>query len=416
MKVYRTLLVRRRVGEIPPEQLAQFIKVQEEFHPQKVMKVYRTLLVRRRVGEIPPEQLAQFIKVQEEFRRWATEWYKSGGKTPMPEGNPLKYFAKELKHAAKIWPTNGLKNGVWKVPLPFDTQLRLNNEKDASHGVFVDLPRREVRIRKWGGGTIVMRLRDSETRWIEERVREGGRLVLTFAWVGRVRGRNVVSFNVALVFARGAQPITPRRILAVDLNALHNGIVWAVVDGVRVLRKGVLRPDVGEIGRLQREVSRLDSLCSERGEYCKQAMTLKSRLWRLLRKFEDEVADWLVHEARRNKAAVVIDVPEDESMRQLKESGYAPERKIFLNLGRLRRRLRGLAEWYGIPYKEERLYSTACPHCGGKMEELPNRRVKCQQCGFKAPRDEVPILWAVKRFSELAQPPSFSTLVLTPLA
>ncbi|MCX8136147.1 RNA-guided endonuclease InsQ/TnpB family protein [Pyrobaculum aerophilum] len=377
---------------------------------------YRTLLIRRRVEEIPPEQLVRFIEVQEAFRRWATGWYKSGFKAAAPAENPLKYFANELKYALKLLPTNGLKNGVWKVPLVFNAQLRINNEKDMSRGVFVDLPKGEVRIRKWGGGTIAVRLRDSEAKWIVERVKEGGRLVLALAWVGRVKRMNITTFNLALVFARKVVQYQPKRLLAVDLNALHNGIVWAVVDGVRVLRKGVLRPDVGEIGRLQREVSRLDSLCSERGEYCKQAMTLKSRLWRLLRKFEDEVADWLVHEARRNKAAVVIDVPEDESMRQLKESGYAPERKIFLNLGRLRRRLRGLAEWYGIPYKEERLYSTVCPHCGGKMEELPNRRVKCQQCGFKAPRDEVPILWAVKRFSELAQPPSFSTLVLTPLA
>lgn len=379
------------------------------------MKVYRTLVIKRKIEEIPPEQLTRFIEVQEAFRRWATGWYKSGFKAAAPAENPLKYFANELKYALKLLPTNGLKNGVWKVPLVFNTQLRINNEKDMSRGVFVDLPKGEVRIRKWGG-TIAVRLRDSEAKWIVERVKEGGRLVLALAWVGRVKRMNITTFNLALVFARKVVQYQPKRLLAVDLNALHNGIVWAVVDGVRVLRKGVLRPDVGEIGRLQREVSRLDSLCSERGEYCKQAMTLKSRLWRLLRKFEDEVADWLVHEARRNKAAVVIDVPEDESMRQLKESGYAPERKIFLNLGRLRRRLRGLAEWYGIPYKEERLYSTVCPHCGGKMEELPNRRVKCQQCGFKAPRDEVPILWAVKRFSELAQPPSFSTLVLTPLA
>ena len=378
-------------------------------YPQKVMKVYRTLLVRRKVGEIPPEQLAQFIKVQEEFRRWATEWYKSGGKTPMPEGNPLKYFAKELKHAAKIWPTNGLKNGVWKVPLPFDTQLRLNNEKDAGHGVFVDLPRREVRIRKWGGGTIVMRLRDSETRWIEERVREGGRLVLAFAWVGRVRGRNVVSFNVALVFARGAQPITPRRILAVDLNALHNGVVWGVVESGRILRRGVERPDLGKISGLQKRISRLDSLCAKRGEpYCRRAVALKSRLWRILRQFEDKVVKKLVRLAVRYKAAVVADVPEDESLRKIKESNYDPKRKALLNFGRFRRRLKGLAEWHGVPHREERLYSTVCPRCGAKMEEMQRRRVKCIKCGFEAPRDEVPILWAAKRFQELIQPPSFS--------
>jgi putative transposase len=95
-----------------------------------------------------------------------------------------------------------------------------------------------------------------------------------------------------------------------------------------------------------------------------------------------------------------VDVPDDESVRELKEGSYASEKKVFLNFGRIRRRLRGLAEWYGIPYREERLYSSICPRCGRKMEELPSRRVRCA-CGFKTHRDEVPALWAAKRFPEL---------------
>lgn len=80
---------------------------------------YRTLLIRRRVEEIPPEQLTRFIEVQEAFRQWATQWYKSGFKVPLPATNPLKYFAVELKYGMRLIPTNGLKNGVWRVPLPF---------------------------------------------------------------------------------------------------------------------------------------------------------------------------------------------------------------------------------------------------------------------------------------------------------
>jgi len=62
-----------------------------------------------------------------------------------------------------------------------------------------------------------------------------------------------------------------------------------------------------------------------------------------------------------------------------------------------------------VPYRDAKLYSTACPKCGSKMEEMPERRVKCQ-CGFEANRDEMPALWAVKRFKELL--PSFSTCLL----
>ena len=68
---------------------------------------YRTLLIRRKVEEIPPEQLNRFVEVQQQFRKWATEWYLSGFKTPIPEKNPLKYFARELRYALAIVPTNG---------------------------------------------------------------------------------------------------------------------------------------------------------------------------------------------------------------------------------------------------------------------------------------------------------------------
>ena len=374
---------------------------------------YRTLLIRRRVEEIPPEQLRRFVEVQEAFRRWATEWYLSRFKAPMPDRNPLKYFAKELKYNLRLIPTNGLKS-EWRVPLPFDAQLRLSNEKDLGQGVFVDLPKSEVRIRKWSGTrgrTIAVELREAEARWILERVREGGRLKFAYAWVGRTRRLNIVTFNVALTFAREVTPIVPRRVLAIDLNALHNGISIATIEGERVLQKGVLRPDLRAIEKLQKEIPRLDKLCAEKGEpYCKQMSAAKSRLYRLLRQFEDEAARKIVWLALQYKAVVVVEAPEDKSMKKIKEGRYNPRRKALLNIGRLRRRIERLAEWYGVPYRETRLYSTICPRCGAKMEELPNRRVRCPKCGFEAMRDEVPLLWAAKRFSELLQPSSFSNL------
>ena len=119
--------------------------------------------------------------------------------------------------------------------------------------------------------------------------------------------------------------------------------------------------------------------------------------------------------AAKFEAAIIADIPLDESIRQLKEGGYSAEKKIMLNFGRLRRRIRELAEWHGIAYREERLYSTVCPNCGAKMEEMPDRRVKCQ-CGFEAHRDEVPALWAQRRFIELTQPPSFSAPICPILA
>jgi len=379
-------------------------------------RAYRTLVLKYPLEKLQPEtaeKVAQLLKVQEEFRRWAWEWARSGGKTPLPEQRPLKYFAKEFLHAAKAleWLKDRVIRHGLKPPLVFDAQLRLDNERDVSMGVLVDLPRREVRIRKWGGNTIALLLSEGAVRWINERVEEGGRLVFATAWVGRSRRNRAVALYVALAFRREVAPIQPRRLLVVDFNALHNGVVWAVVEERRILQRGVLRPHIYKIIRLQREISQLDSLCAKKGNprTCRQAASAKSRLWRLLRQWEDGTAKKIVQLALRYKAAIVADVPGDESMRELKESRYSADRKVFLNFGRLRRRVKGLAEWHGVAYREERLYSTICPVCGAKMEEEPNRRVKCR-CGFTAHRDEVPALWAVKRYKELL--PSFSTCLL----
>ena len=381
------------------------------------MRSYRTLVLKYPLEKLQPEaaeKVAQLLKVQQEFRRWAEEWARSGGKTPLPEQRPLKYFAKEFIHAAGAleWLREHVVKHGFKPPLVFSAQLRLTNERDVSRGVFVDISKREIRIRKWGGNTIVLPLSESATRWIKKRVEEGGRLVFAMAWVGRSRRNHAAALYVALVFRRDVAPIQPRRLLVVDFNALHNGVVLATVEEGRVLQRGVLRPDVDRIIHLQREAARLDSLCAEReeGAICSRATSAKSRLWRLLRQWEDEAARKIVQLALRYKAAIIADVPRDESMRKLKESNYATERKALLNFGRLRRHVKGLAGWHGAPYREERLYSTICPLCGGKMEEAPNRRVLCK-CGFEANRDEVPIHWAVKQFKELLTP-SFSNLIL----
>lgn len=376
---------------------------------------YRTLLIRRKTEEIPPELLYQFLEVQQKFREWATQWCRSGFKAQFPQQNPLRRLARWLKFGMAVVKRHCPKEEgkIWNIPVLFDVQLRMSNERDVGCGVIVDLPKGEIRIRKWGGGTIVLRLKKSDTKWILERVKEGARLVLARVWVSRVRRSNLATFNVALTFAREVKPIEVKRVMAVDLNALHNGVSIATIENGRILQRGVLRPDLRTTERLQREISRLDSLCAKKGEpYCRQAIATNSRLHRLLRKFEDEAAKKIVRLARQYKALVIVDAPKDESLREIKESKYAPERKIYLDVGRLRKRLERLTEWYGVPYREVRLYSTICPHCGSKMAELPNRRMRCLQCNFEVHRDEVPLLWAAKRFSELTSSFSSSAIAL----
>ncbi|ABL88916.1 transposase, IS605 OrfB [Pyrobaculum islandicum DSM 4184] len=110
----------------------------------------------------------------------------------------------------------------------------------------------------------------------------------------------------------------------------------------------------------------------------------------------------------------MVDTIEDESYRELKEGISSGVKKHYLDgLGQLRRRLQALAQWYGLSYLEERLYSTICPRCGAKMKELNNRRIQCPICGFNDNRDNVPLIWAKKRYWEILQKqPVFSPITL----
>jgi putative transposase len=367
---------------------------------------YRSLVLRYDLLRLPPEvagKVSALLKAQEEFRQWATEWAKSGGFLPPPDYNPLKYFAKTFLHGGRIldWLKKNVKAKKMRPPLVFDAQLRLSREKDIGRGVFIDMSKREVRIRKWGGGTLALPLAQKATEWILARVQEGGRLALAAVWVGPSKRSRDAKLHVALVFKREVAPMRPRRLLVIDFNALHNGIAWAVIEERKMVIKGVLRPNVSKILHLQKIASKLDSLCAEKDEACGEASVTKSYVWRLLRVWEGEAVKKLVRLALQYKTAIIVDVPEDSSIRELKEGIYASERKIFLNFGRIRKGLRGLSEWYGIQYREGRLYSTVCPRCGGKMEELPNRRVRCAACSFEAHRDEAPFHWAMKLFPKL---------------
>ncbi len=391
------------------------------------MGKYRALVLKYNLLRLPPEvagKIPALLQVQEEFRRWAAEWIK--GNTPLPKRNPIKYFAVEFIYGAKAldWlfgiRREGMEVGKIGSPLMFNVKLRLNDEKDYSEGVFVDLPLRQIKIRKWSGqrgNTIMLPLSENAVRWILERVREGGKLTLAAVWVGKSRRSHAVKLYITLVFRREIAPMEVKRLLVVDVNALHNGLTWAVVEDERILERGILRPNISKILHLQKVVSRLDRLCAKEDRSCDEAMAVKGRIWRLLRAWEDEAVKELIWLARKRKAVVVVDIPDDETMKKLKEGNYASEKKVFLNFGRIRRRLQGLAEWYGVPYREERLYSTVCPRCGGKMSVLPDRRVRCA-CGFEAHRDEVPFRWAQKRFPELISFSSSSAVlrVTTPAA
>ena len=346
---------------------------------------YRTLVLRYGLEELPPEaaaEVADLLKAQEEFRRWAEQWIKGGG--PLPREEPLRRLAVGFVQAASAlgWLRERVYKHGLKSPLAFEA--RLGDEKDVGRGVVVDLQRRVAAVGGWGG-VIALPLSEYAVMRIRKRVKEGAELVYAAAWVGE--GRRGAALYVALAFRREVKPIQPSRLLVVGLNAQRDGVVVATIESDRVLRRGVLRPDIFKIKRLQKMIPRLEAACARKKNprVCQHVESTKNSLRRLIRRWEDETAEKIVRLAVQYKAAIVVD---------------ASSVSEYFDFGRLRRRVKGLAGWHGVPYREERLYSTACPNCGEKMEETPDGRVACR-CGFSAHRDEVPALWAQKRFKEL---------------
>jgi len=98
----------------------------------------------------------------------------------------------------------------------------------------------------------------------------------------------------------------------------------------------------------------------------------------------------------------------DESRRELIErklpSGL---RKVYLaETRRFVKLLVTQLQWYGVPYRFKRLPSTICPNCGSELTQLPGRIMICTNCGFKAPRDKIPIHWAMRAMPRAQVGPS----------
>jgi len=72
-------------------------------------------------------------------------------------------------------------------------------------------------------------------------------------------------------------------------------------------------------------------------------------------------------------------------------------RKIYLaETRRFVKLLTTQLQWYGVPYEFKRLPSKVCPICRHELTQLPGRIMVCTNCGLKAPRDLVPMHWALR--------------------
>ena len=95
---------------------------------------------------------------------------------------------------------------------------------------------------------------------------------------------------------------------------------------------------------------------------------------------------------------MVIDDVYWEGLRELlmRKYGGRVGKLLLSGLKRFVKLLITQLRWYGAPYKFRRLYSRKCPACGHKLTQRKGRTMVCKNCGLEAPRDLVPMYWAIK--------------------
>jgi len=242
-------------------------------------------------------------------------------------------------------------------------------------------------------------------RWVIDRIGEGGDI--KFAMIGLKDNKPYL----ALIAEREIEPYQPSDyILVIDVNAWNNGVAYGIINpNNRIAEYSPLRPNLRLIDtwyykgeKLSKELGKLKRLGLKRtpeAERLKREINmLRRKIYAYLRDFVQKRAHELVMKAIRLGALVIIDDMIEESRRELLEmklpSGL---RKIYLaETRRFVKLLVTQLEWYGVPYRFERLPSTICPICRHELTQLPGRIMVCENCGFKAPRDMVPMHWAIK--------------------
>jgi len=240
--------------------------------------------------------------------------------------------------------------------------------------------------------------------WVVERVKEGGDI--KFAMIGLKDNEPYL----ALVAEREVEPYQPSGYrLIVDVNSWRYGIAWGLIRNDRIISFKHEKPNLNVLltlyyqavkrGRKYGALMRMGSHHTTQGKRLrKQIYARKSRIYRITRDKAYFLASKLVKKALKYRASLIIDDMTEESRRELLEEKLPPDviKLLMSNLKRFVHQLETLAQWYGIPYKLKRLPSTICPVCEHGLIQLPGRIMVCENCGFKAPRDLVPMHWVIK--------------------
>jgi len=240
-------------------------------------------------------------------------------------------------------------------------------------------------------------------KWVVERLKEDGDV--KYAMIGLKDNEPYL----ALVAEREVKPYQlSGYVLVVDVNSWKYGIAWGLIKNGKLITWRTERPGTFLINTLyhqavdrERKAGKLRRLgyggTAVVNRVRKQAKARRGKIYRITRDKAYFLASKRVRKALKYKALLVIDDMSEESRRELLEEGLPRDviKLLMSNLRRFVHQLETLAQWYGVPYRFERLPSTVCPVCHHELTQLPGRTMACGNCGFKAPRDMVPMYWVI---------------------
>jgi len=275
---------------------------------------------------------------------------------------------------------------------------------DRGAPVVLDFENNVVRLRRVCRNEHGCSIEVSMPKWVIERVKESGDI--KFAMIGL---RNNKPY-LALIAEREVVQYTPSEyILVVDVNSWRHGIAWGLIKNGKLITWRNEKPDTFLINTFyhqtidrERKTSKLKKLgygsSAKVDEIKEQAHARKSKIYRITRDKAYFLASKFVRKALKYRALLVIDDMTEESRRELLEEGLPRDviKLLMSNLKRFVHQLETLAKWYGVPYEFRRLPSTICPICEHKLIQERDRVMVCENCGFKASRDMVPMYWAIK--------------------
>jgi len=211
-------------------------------------------------------------------------------------------------------------------------------------------------------------------------------------------------------------PPTPKGVVAVDVNERY--VYYGNSRWIRKVETPVEK--AVRFRELAEELERKYSTPRYTPWYRRSG--IRERIRRLHKKARDTVEDWakktavrIVEEARRQSYAVAV-----EDLTGLREAiRELPKTHKVKLMALAYRRLLWWIKWQAakrgvvVVEVDPKGTSTTCPKCGGRMEEVGHRRMKCTACGFEAGRDVVAVLNIEKRARDKLGNPSFSPLVVS---